>query len=243
MLDIPPTKSNLLALRRQLRFAEEGYELLDQKRQILIYELMNRLKRVREAERRLTEGLQRAFQALREAALDTGSTALDRATIGSTLDHQVRLAEQRIMGLRISTVSLTLAPAPVGLSLSNTTGHADLARRRFLEALPALAEMAELANAIQRLARELRKTQRRCNALSKILIPSCRETIGFIVGTLDERERESAVILKMVRNRLQEQREASRRTSRHGNAAHGAVMPLGGGRSCADDGDRPDQSR
>ena len=50
-LNVAPTKSNLLALKRQLAFAEEGYDLLEQKRQILIFELMSRLNRARDAER------------------------------------------------------------------------------------------------------------------------------------------------------------------------------------------------
>jgi len=68
--------------------------------------------------------------------------------------------------------------------------------------LPILAELAELENAIMRLAQELRKTQRRCNALSKIFMPDYRETISYITGALEERERESFVILKMIRDRL-----------------------------------------
>jgi V/A-type H+-transporting ATPase subunit D len=76
---------------------------------------------------------------------------------------------------------------------------------RFVEALPLLAELAELENALLRLALELRKTQRRCNALSKIFIPEYRETIGYIMGALEERERESFIILKMIRDRLAQQ--------------------------------------
>ena len=67
-----------------------------------------------------------------------------------------------------------------------------------------LAELAQLQTALMRLARELRKTQRRCNALSKIFIPSYRETLAYITGTLEERERESLTIQKMIRNRLAE---------------------------------------
>jgi V/A-type H+-transporting ATPase subunit D len=74
--------------------------------------------------------------------------------------------------------------------------------RRFVELLPLLAELAELENAVMRLAREVRKTQRRCNALSKIFIPNYEETIAYIMGTLEEREREAFVILKMIRDRL-----------------------------------------
>jgi V/A-type H+-transporting ATPase subunit D len=74
--------------------------------------------------------------------------------------------------------------------------------RRFTEVLPLLAELAELENAVLRLARELRKTQRRCNALSKVFIPDYSETIEYIVSSLEEREREAFVIQKMIKDRL-----------------------------------------
>ena len=71
-LNVPPTKSSLLALKRQLAFAEEGYDLLDQKRQILVFELMSRLDRAQEAEGRVEQALRRAYDALGEAMLDIG---------------------------------------------------------------------------------------------------------------------------------------------------------------------------
>ena len=59
-----------------------------------------------------------------------------------------------------------------------------------------------MENAVLRLTRERRKTQRRCNALSKIFIPDHRETTGYIVGAREERGRESFIILRMIRDRL-----------------------------------------
>ena len=72
-----------------------------------------------------------------------------------------------------------------------------------------LAELAELENAVLRLARELRKTQRRCNALSKNFLPAYRETIGYITAALEERERESFILFKMIRDRLAQPPEAA----------------------------------
>ena len=46
-LELPPTKSNLLNLRDSLDFAREGFDLLEQKRQILVFELMSRLEAAR----------------------------------------------------------------------------------------------------------------------------------------------------------------------------------------------------
>jgi V/A-type H+-transporting ATPase subunit D len=201
-LNIPPTKSNLLNLKRQLAFAEEGYDLLDQKRQILVFELMSRLDRARAAEQRVEEALRRAYDSLRETLLDLGSRGLDRAALGVRLDHQAKLIHQPMMGLRIPKVEDRIESMGVQFGLSGTSANTDLAMRRFLEVLPLIADLAELENSVMRLARELRKTQRRCNALSKIFIPAHQETITYITASLEERERESFTILKMIRNRL-----------------------------------------
>jgi V/A-type H+/Na+-transporting ATPase subunit D len=201
-VNIAPTKSNYLSMKRQLAFAEEGYDLLEQKRQILIFELMGRLGRASEVERTVAEALRRAHAALREATLDIGSAALDRTALGVKLDVELKLAAQHLMGLTIPRVMFRAGPSGIPFGVSGTSANTDTAMRRFVELLPLLAELAELQNAVLRLARELRKTQRRCNALSKIFIPSYRETLAYISGTLEERERESLTILKIIRDRL-----------------------------------------
>lgn len=203
-LNIAPTKSNLLALQRQLAFAEEGYDLLEQKRQILIFELMSRLERAREAEQNATEALKKAFAALREASMDAGSEALDRASLAIKMDHQVEISDQHLMGMKIPRITAKTEQVSIQFGVTGTNASTDLAMKSFVEVLPILAELAELSNAVIRLAQELRKTQRRCNALSKIFMPTYRETINYIVGTLEERERESFVIMKMIRDRLEQ---------------------------------------
>jgi len=201
-LNIAPTKSNFLSLKRQLAFAEEGYDLLEQKRQILIFELMSRLGRAQNVESKVAESLRHAQAALREATLDIGSVALDQAALGAKLDAELKLAGQHLMGLTIPRVTYHSGPSGIPFGITGTSANTGLAMLRFVKLLPLLAELAELQNAVLQLARELRKTQRRCNALSKIFIPSYRETLTYISGTLEERERESLTILKIVRDRL-----------------------------------------
>ncbi len=201
-LNIAPTKSNLLILKRKLAFAEEGYDLLEQKRQILIFELMSRLGRARNAEQNTYEALRKAYEALREARLDGGSEVIDRATLAVKMDHQVEISYQHLMGMKIPRVTVQTEPVSVQFGVGGTSANTDIALSRFVEVLRLIAELAELENAIRRIAMELRKTQRRCNALSKIFMPDYRETIVYITGDLEERERESFVILKMIRDRL-----------------------------------------
>lgn len=203
-LSIAPTKSNLLVLKRQLAFAEEGYDLLEQKRQILIFELMSRLNRACDAEQNVREAMKRAFEALSEAQMEKGSDSIDRAAIAVKMDHRIDISDQHLMGMKIPHVTVKTEPISVQFGIEGTSAHTDAAMSRFVEILPLLAELAELENAVRRLALELRKTQRRCNALSKIFMPDYRETILYITGSLEERERESFVILKMIRDRLEQ---------------------------------------
>jgi V/A-type H+-transporting ATPase subunit D len=208
-LNVAPTKSNYLELSNQLDSAKEGYDLLDQKRQILIFELMSRLGRARDAERRIAEALALAFAALREATLDIGAAGIDRATLAVSFEHQIELAQQNLMGIRLPTVAVTLAALSVQFGVGGTSANTDAAMQRFLDALPLLAELAELENSVIRLARELRKTQRRCNALSKVFIPDYSETIDYILSSLEERERESFIIQKMIKDRISREAEGS----------------------------------
>ena len=62
-LNVAPTKSSHLLLKQQLDFARNGFDLLEQKRQILVYELMSRVGRARDLERRVAEALGPAFAA------------------------------------------------------------------------------------------------------------------------------------------------------------------------------------
>ncbi len=202
LLNVPATKSALLALRRQLDLAEEGYSLLDRKRELLLLELgalSGRAAKTRAASR---EALAAAFARLREAELDGGSAALDRAALGVGRGHSVVIGERRFMGVRLPEALAAAGPGGARFGPGGTPAGADAAMLAFREALPGLGELAGLDTASARLARELKKTQRRCNALSKKLIPDCSETIAYLGGSLEERERDSFVILMMIRNRL-----------------------------------------
>ncbi len=201
LLDVPATKSALLALRRQLVFAREGYELLDRKRELLLAELRTRRAAAAAAREAAEAALRDAFSELRSASLDAGAAVLDGAALGAAPAGGVTVRERRVMGVRVPEVSAgELSSAAVfGPGLP---AEAARARGAFARALPRLAELAGLETAVYRLAAELARTQRRCNALSKKVIPEYSETAAYLAAALEEREREYYVVLKMLRDRL-----------------------------------------
>src|SRR5690606_9012259 len=106
---------------RQLEFAQEGYDLLEQKRQILIFELMSRLNRAEEAEGRVAQAVGHAFAALREAALEIGSQAIEQAAFAVAMRHEVSLSDDRLMGMAVPKVSVEGEPMGVRFGIGGTS--------------------------------------------------------------------------------------------------------------------------
>ena len=202
-LNIAPTKSNYLSLTRQLAFAQDGYDLLEQKRQILVFELMSRIGRASEIERRVGEAAAPAFKALKRAILDIGAFAVENAAMAVPPRHEIEISDQNVMGIQVPRLSLKSQRATLPFGVGGTSADMDETLNRFSDLIPLLIELAELENAVLRLAKELRKTQRRCNALSRVFIPEYKATTDYITDSLEERERENFVILRMVKERLE----------------------------------------
>jgi V/A-type H+-transporting ATPase subunit D len=93
--------------------------------------------------------------------------------------------------------------------LGDTNASLDEASASFREVLTQIAQLSQLMTAVWRLAVELRKTQRRVNALQYIFIPDYEETIAFIQSSLEEREREEIFTLKLFKNRAEKAAEST----------------------------------
>jgi V/A-type H+-transporting ATPase subunit D len=70
---------------------------------------------------------------------------------------------------------------------------------KFRDAVALVVELAEMENSVFRLAREVKRTQRRVNALEKIFLPRYEQALKYIGGALEEREREELVVVRRIR--------------------------------------------
>ena len=57
---------------------------------------------------------------------------------------------------------------------------------------------------IMRLAREVKKSIRKVNALEKIVIPKLKEDMNYTSNRIEEIEREGFILLKQIKKRLDE---------------------------------------
>jgi V/A-type H+-transporting ATPase subunit D len=205
-LKIVPTKTNLLRLKRDLTFAEEGYELLDQKRQILVAELMALMDKTVESQAAMEDAIARAFEALRKAALSRGRVSVGRVAPAVNFRSDVSVHFRRVMGVHLPQVDVQTTDAAPYFSPGETSVWVEESIVRFKEALREIGRLAEMRISLMRLAEEVRKTMRRVNALEKIAIPTYIETIKYIQDTLEEAERGMIATLKQVKQRLEAKR-------------------------------------
>ena len=200
-----PTRSNYIALKRDLEFAREGFGLLDEKRQILVLELMRHMERARRLQQETDDALAEAFAAVRAAVLAVGRRALATLSEAAPMSTEITVETRRLMGIDLPTVRFRAAKIIPRYGLAQSSAHCDELHALFVRLMPKLAELAEIENTVVRLARELKKTQRRVNALEKLFIPDTRDTIKFITDTLEEREREAMGIMRMVKQRAEKE--------------------------------------
>jgi V/A-type H+-transporting ATPase subunit D len=73
--------------------------------------------------------------------------------------------------------------------------------QKFYEVKLLLYELSEIEDSVYKLAMEVKRTQKRANALQNIQIPKYREIVGKILEVLEEREREDFFRLKIVKKK------------------------------------------
>jgi V/A-type H+-transporting ATPase subunit D len=202
--NIAPTKTNLIKLKHELQFAHLGHELLDQKRNILVIELLTLVDQAVEYQEKVEKALADAFRTLEEAVLTMGKLKVVHLASSVHIEAKIKIQERKVMGVSLPVVDTSFTEHPPFYSPHGTSFWIDSSLSEFKDALMVMGRLAELKISIIRLAKEVRKTIRKVNALEKIAIPDLEENVRYIQNRLEESERDMFILMKMVKKRLEE---------------------------------------
>ena len=192
-----PTKSNLMATKRSLALATQGYDLMDRKRNILVREMMQLIDRAAGIQDRISAAYAEAYEALKKANIMLGSVGY---AAGVPVERGVQMSTRSVMGVELPTLRLnTTSPMGLYYDLESTNGTLDVAYLKFNEVKTLTVELAEVETSVIRLAEAIQKTQKRANALGNVQIPQMQKTIKSIDEVLSEREREEFSRLKVIK--------------------------------------------
>lgn len=196
------TRMALLARKEQIALAEQGLELLRQKRGALLRELMQTAQHVLAQRDTLEELATAARRALALATGLAGEPAVRSAALAARGEVSLAIYTAHVMGVSVPQVEqkpVMRALFGRGYAPIGTSATIDEAAAAYETELDHLIRLADSELRLQRLAAEIQRTTRRANALEHVILPRLRAERDQIEMALEEREREAYFRLKRIK--------------------------------------------
>ena len=203
--NVSPTRINLIQTKKTLNLAQSGRDVLERKRDILLRELRNSIYDSEKSREELLEVLARAYQSLKEANMVKGSETIANVALGSNCEGDFLLDFRSIMGVAVPIVEFQgKTEIKPDYGFANTSAELDEAFKQFYAVLDLLADLARAEGTTFQIANDVRRTQRRVNALNHVLIPKYRNITKQIELVLEEKDREEFVRTKQIKHMIKE---------------------------------------
>lgn len=204
-----PTKGNLILAKNSLALAKQGYELMDKKRNILIRELMELISEAKDIQSEIDVTFKTAYQALQTANIVMGIHNVEAIAHTVPVEDSIQIKTRSIMGTEIPFVQVRREKLRPCSAYYGTNESFDAARVRFEKVKDLTIRLSAVENSAYRLAVNIKKTQKRANALKNITIPNYEELVHNIQNALEEKEREEFTRLKVIK-RMQVNKKAAK---------------------------------
>lgn len=204
MGSISATRSELLIRRERIRLAEQGRDLLQDKRSALVEEFRRLGRDVLSARARLDDIAGQARLALADATAAEGPEPVRSAGLSARRDLQVRVHTRTVAGVGVVELEAEPAvrtPGARGLAVIATGPHVDTVADRFETLVARLLDIAAVELSLRRLAAEIARTTRQVNALEHVVLPELGRERRSIAIVLEQRELEDRVRLRRARAR------------------------------------------
>ncbi|WP_457594429.1 V-type ATP synthase subunit D [Hydrogenimonas sp.] len=195
------SKTALLELRSEHEAASGGEEILEQKRNILLQEIMSLLEEVEKKRREADETVRNSYRLLVKAFMDSGRQRVEEESRLVRFEAELEVFQKSFVGIVVPEVTFKAKERELPLGYTSESIYLDMARVSFSKAVKQILELSSIEIKVWRLAKELKKTVVRVNALKNYYLPKYEKEIAQITASLEESEREFLVILKILTNR------------------------------------------
>ncbi|MGL4546715.1 V-type ATP synthase subunit D [Eubacterium aggregans] len=204
---VNPTRMELTRLKKRLKTAVRGHKLLKDKRDEMVRQFMEYIRRNKALREEIDEKLAAAMAQFSVASARMGSDAVAEAFLCPARQAEIQVGIQNIMNCDVPTIRYSsyheTADLPYGFAFSS--GELDQSVLDVAELLPLLIELAEVEKTCNLLADEIEKTRRRVNALEHVMIPEMKTTSKYITMKLAENEQGNITRLMKVKEMMLKQ--------------------------------------
>ena len=200
---ITPTRMMLKQLKGRLKTARRGHKLMKDKRDELMRQFMDIVRRNKELRERVEAGLTEAYSALQVASSIMSTEMLQQALLYPRQSVELEMQFKNIMSVNVPVFTFHTEGGEGSLlpyGFAQTSGELDAALEKMQAVFADMLELAQVEKSMQLLAQDIEKTRRRVNALEYVMIPETEKNIRYITMKLDENERGNTTRLMKVKD-------------------------------------------
>lgn len=202
--EVKPTRLELLNTKAKLALAIKGHEILKRKRDALVLELFKLLKEGGECRKELNEATKKAYELYFKCIAVHGPTFISTCAIDSKERIVLNSKIRNVMGVKLIELNAMFAKQSLDdYPLSNSSALLDEAVEEFENVLKLTIKSASIETNAKKLLVEIKKTNRRVNALENLLQPALKANIKYIVNYLNLLENDRFFTLKLLKKRLE----------------------------------------
>ena len=205
---INPTRMELTRLKGRLKTAVRGHKLLKDKRDEMMKQFLEIVRKNRALRKKVEEGLKQANAAFTVASAVMGPEMLEQALLYPKAGVELDVSFRNVMSVNVPVYDFRTTGDGAEIypyGFAQTSGELDAALEAMQSVFRDMLELAEVEKSMQLLAQEIEKTRRRVNALEYVMIPEYEKNIKYISMKLDENERSSTARLMKVKDMMLEE--------------------------------------
>jgi V/A-type H+-transporting ATPase subunit D len=190
--------------------ATQGANLLKNKRDALMNEFRKVVSDVVNNRKMLSEELRKAINLLMITIGIDGQEALESIALSSGKKLEIEVIPRKSWGVRISEFKhgdIIKTALNRGFSPITITSRIQMTTSSFERTIDHILKVVPIEYKLRKFGEEIRKTNRRVNALEQKLIPEMKDEMKFIRQVLEDREREDKFRLKILKKKAQNKKE------------------------------------
>jgi len=198
MLQVNPTRMEMLQLRRRIGLAARGHRLLSQKRDEISRQLVQIARNIRDLRKKVETELLETTRRFMMARATMEPENIRAAMEVPTQRFSLAISFAAIMSVKVPRLAKSIEGDIMCYGFATTSGELDIALRALERAFDNLIELAEKEKQAQLLATELQNTRRRVNVLEHVVIPELKTAVRYISSKLGEAERDNISRLMII---------------------------------------------
>ena len=192
------SKTALLEYKKDLDVIQNAEGILEQKRNILLNDIMAILDDVEEKRKKLNELVKKSYSLLIKSFMENERDVIEKEANLINFKGELQVVKKTFIGIEIPHVTFKVDKEKFPISATAETLFLDIAKESFSKSLELVLEVARIEIKAWKLSQELKKTVVRVNALKNYYIPKYEKEIKEIQTSLEESEREFLTVLKKV---------------------------------------------